>query len=118
MEMTMSQIEKIAIQIANDLKQIKTRRVRALRKHSLSEQNRFAVTMVEIEKLEANMTRHLKQIEKIREEREDKICGICYDCEATCKLDCVHKLCEKCYPKMDSCPFCRKKKHTYGKTTT
>jgi hypothetical protein len=77
MEMTMSQIEKIAIQIANDLKQIKPRR-----------QNRFAVTMVKIEKLEANMTRHLKQIEKRREEREDKICGVCYDCEATCKLDC------------------------------
>ena len=64
--------------------------------------------MTNIEKLEANITSNLKQIEKRREEREDKICGVCYDCEATCKLDCVHKLCEKCYPKMDSCPFCRK----------
>jgi hypothetical protein len=97
MEMTMSQIEKIAIQIANDLKQIKTRR-----------QNRYIKTMTNIEKLEANITSNLKQIEKRREEREDKICGVCYDCEATCKLDCVHKLCDKCYPKMDSCPFCRK----------
>ena len=36
------------------------------------------------------------------------MCGVCYDCEATCKLDCVHKLCERCYPMMDKCPFCRK----------
>jgi hypothetical protein len=75
--------------------------------------------MTNIEMLEANITSNLKQIEKRvcarrkhslreRNERDDKICGVCYDCEATCKLDCVHKLCEKCYPKMDSCPFCRK----------
>ena len=44
MYMTMNQIEKIAIQIANDLKQIKTRR-----------QNRYKVTMINIEKLGANL---------------------------------------------------------------
>ena len=97
MEMTMSQIDKLAFQIANDLKQIKTRR-----------QNRYKVTMIKIEKLEANLTSNLKQIENRRKEREDKICGVCYDCEATCKLDCVHKLCDPCYPMMDKCPFCRK----------
>jgi len=106
MTMNMNQIEKIAFQIANGLKQIKAQR-----------QNRYKVIMVKIEKLEANITRHLKLIEKRQQERADKICGVCYDCEATCKLDCVHKLCDKCYPKMDSCPFCRKK-HMYGKTTT
>ena len=97
MTMTMSQIEKLAFQIANDLKQIKTRR-----------QNRYKVTMIKIEKLEANLTSHLKQIEKRRNERDDKICGVCYDCEATCRLDCVHKLCDRCYPMLNKCPFCRK----------
>ena len=77
MEMTMSQIEKIAIQIANDLKQIRNTTAKKIYK-----------TMTNIEKLEANITSNLKQIEKRREEREDKICGVCYDCEATCKLDC------------------------------
>ena len=43
MDMTMSQIEKIAIQIANDLKQIKTRR-----------QNRYIKTMTNIKLLKAN----------------------------------------------------------------
>ena len=53
MEMTMSQIDKLAIQIANDLnlKQIKTRR-----------QNRYNVTMIKIEKLGANITRDLQLI--------------------------------------------------------
>jgi hypothetical protein len=97
MKMTMSQIDKIAFQIANDLKQIKTQR-----------QNRYKVIMVKIEKLGANLTRHLKLIEKRQQERADKICGVCYDCEATCKLNCIHKLCERCYPMMEKCPFCRK----------
>ena len=48
MDMTMSQIEKLSFQIANDLKQIKTRR-----------QNRYKVTMINIEKLGANLTRNL-----------------------------------------------------------
>ena len=97
MTMNMNQIEKIAFQIANDLKQIKTRR-----------QTRYKMTMINIETLEANITGNLKQIEKRRKEREeDKTCGVCYDCEATCKLNCVHKLCERCYPMMDKCPFCR-----------
>ena len=50
----------------------------------------------------------LKLIQQRREEREDKICGVCYDCQATCKVDCSHKVCQHCYTKMDSCPFCRK----------
>ena len=97
MTMNMSEVEKIAFQIANDLKQIKTQR-----------QNRYKVIMVKIEKLGANLARHLKLIEKRQQERADKICGVCYDCEATCRLDCMHKICERCYPMMDKCPFCRK----------
>ena len=49
MEMKLSQIEQLAIQIANDLKQIKTRR-----------QNSYKVTMINIEKLGANLTRKPK----------------------------------------------------------
>ena len=63
MKMTLSQIEKIAIHIANDLKQY-----------------RYKKTMTNIEKLEANITRDPTQTEGRRKEREeDKICDVCYD---------------------------------------
>ena len=42
------------------------------------------------------------------QEREDKLCGVCYDEEATCKLNCLYKSCSHCFPMTDTCPFCRK----------
>ena len=93
----MSQIDKLAFQIANDLKRIKTRR-----------QNRYKVTIIKIEKLEASLTSNLKQIKSRQSEREDKICCVCYDGEATCKLNCIHRLCSQCFPLCNGiCTFCR-----------
>ena len=53
-------------------------------------------------------TKELNIIKDRIQEREDKLCGVCYDEEATCKLNCVHKLCSTCFPMTDKCPFCRK----------
>ena len=37
-----------------------------------------------------------------------EICEICYENENNQKLFCKHKLCKKCFAKVDKCPFCRR----------
>ena len=60
-------------------------------------------------KLENQLTQHCTIIAERRKGREDKLCGVCYDSEATCQLNCVHKLCETCFGECEACPFCRTK---------
>ena len=63
-----------------------------------------------IKKLERQIAKELDIIKHRIQEREDKLCGVCYDCEATYKLsNCVHKLCVRCVPSCNNiCPFCRR----------
>ena len=63
-----------------------------------------------IKKLERQIAKELEIINLRIQEREDKLCGVCYDCEATYKLsNCVHKLCVRCVPSCNNiCPFCRR----------
>jgi len=61
-----------------------------------------------VRKLEVQVDRELKQIQLRKQEREDKLCGVCFNREAICKLNCPHKLCNRCYPMLVTCPFCRK----------
>ena len=63
-----------------------------------------------IKELERQIAKELKIIKHRIQEREDKLCGVCYDCEATYKLsNCVHKLCVRCVPSCNNiCPFCRR----------
>ena len=37
-----------------------------------------------------------------------EICEICYEHKNDRKLFCNHKLCGKCFAKVDKCPFCRR----------
>ena len=63
-----------------------------------------------IKKLERQIANELEIINLRIQEREDKLCGGCYDCEATYKLsNCVHRLCVRCVPSCNNiCPFCRR----------
>ncbi len=45
---------------------------------------------------------------KRKQDEEDKICCVCYECEADQPLKCSHKLCPTCYDKLTQCPLCRK----------
>ena len=45
---------------------------------------------------------------KRKQDEEDKICCVCYECEADQPLKCSHKLCPTCYDKLTKCPMCRK----------
>ena len=40
-----------------------------------------------IKKLERQIAKELKLIQLRISDREDKLCGVCYDCEATFKLN-------------------------------
>ena len=60
-----------------------------------------------LNKLQNKTNKELNIIKDRIQEREDKLCGVCYDEEATCKLNCVHKLCSNCFPMTDKRPFCR-----------
>jgi hypothetical protein len=61
-----------------------------------------------LNKLQNKTNKELNIIKDRIQEREDKLCGVCYDEEATCKLNCVHKLCSHCFPMCNGiCPFCR-----------
>ena len=44
---------------------------------------------------------------KRKQDDEDKICCVCYECEADQPLKCSHKLCPTCYDKLTQCPLCR-----------
>jgi hypothetical protein len=44
---------------------------------------------------------------KRKQDEEDKICCVCYECEADQPLKCSHKLCPTCYDKLTQCPLCR-----------
>ena len=44
---------------------------------------------------------------KRKQDEEDKICCVCYECEADQPLKCSHKLCPTCYDKLTQCPSCR-----------
>ena len=35
-------------------------------------------------------------------------CNICYEDEATCSLNCAHKVCKACYNEIKLCPLCRR----------
>jgi hypothetical protein len=61
-----------------------------------------------IEQAENNVQTLKEQFTKYKEKTEDKLCGVCYDLEATCKLNCVHRVCKECAERIDKCPFCRK----------
>jgi hypothetical protein len=45
---------------------------------------------------------------KRKQDEEDQICCVCYECEADQPLKCSHKLCPTCYDKLTQCPLCRK----------
>ena len=60
-----------------------------------------------VDRLSNKYNKHLKIIKDMIQEREDKICGVCYDQEANCKLNCIHRLCHKCVKHINKCPFCR-----------
>ena len=38
---------------------------------------------------------------------KDKVCCVCYEGVADQLLQCGHKLCQDCYPKLNKCPICR-----------
>ena len=63
-----------------------------------------------IKKLERQIAKELEIIKHRIQEREDKSCGVCYDCEATFNVDhCVRKLCVRCAPACNNiCTFCRR----------
>jgi hypothetical protein len=44
---------------------------------------------------------------KRKQDEEDKLCCVCYECEADQPLKCSHKLCPTCYDKLTQCPLCR-----------
>jgi hypothetical protein len=45
---------------------------------------------------------------KRKQDEEDKLCCVCYECEADQPLNCSHKLCLTCSTRVDKCPLCRK----------
>ena len=49
-----------------------------------------------LEALQNKTNKELNLIKDRIQEREDKLCGVCYDEEATCKLACIYKSCKKC----------------------
>ena len=65
-----------------------------------------------VERLSNAYNTHLIKLKEIIQERNDKICGVCYDLEADFQLKCIHKLCEKCSKLVNKCPFCRMEFHT------
>ena len=93
---TMSYIRKLEIVIKNEMQ-----------KYNKLKIQRFSLNMKYLNKLQNKTNKDLNLIEDRIQEREDKLCGVCYDEEATCKLSCVHKLCKKCTLHVNRCPFCR-----------
>jgi hypothetical protein len=68
-----------------------------------------------VDRLSNAYNTHLFKIKELIQERNDKICGVCYDLEADCKLNCVHKLCKECVCRVNKCPFCRVAYHQNSK---
>ena len=94
---TMSYIRKLEIVIKNEMQ-----------KYNKMKIQRFSLNMKYLNKLQNKTNKELNIIKDRIQEREDKLCGVCYDEEATCKLNCVHKLCSHCFPMCNGiCPFCR-----------
>ena len=60
-----------------------------------------------LDALQSKINEHLKILEVRRQEREMKLCGVCYDRDADYQLKCVHKLCNTCGTIVSRCPFCR-----------
>ena len=48
-----------------------------------------------------------EKMAKRKQDDEDKICCVCYECEADKPLKCSHKLCPTCYDKLTQFPLCR-----------
>jgi hypothetical protein len=63
-----------------------------------------------IQGIEDDQPRFNKWCEKMakrKQDDEDKLCCVCYECEADQPLKCSHKLCPTCYDKLTQCPLCR-----------
>ena len=93
----MSYIRKPGIVIRNEMQTYNKLKV-----------HRFSLNMKYLNRLQIKTNKDVNIIEDRILEREDKLCGVCYDEEATCKLNCIHKLCSNCFPMTDKCPFYRK----------
>ena len=92
----MSYIRKLEIVIRTEMQ-----------KYNKLKIQRFSLNMKYLNKLQNKTNKELNIIKDRIQEREDKLCGVCYDEDATCKLNCVHKLCKKCALHVNRCPFCR-----------
>ena len=75
----MSYIRKLEIVIRTEM-----------RKYNKLKIQRFSLNMKYLNKLHHKTNKELNIIKDRIQEREDKLCGVCYDEEATCKLNCVH----------------------------
>ena len=89
------------------------RKLEIVIKHEMQKYNkmniqRFSLNMKYLHKLQNKTDKELNLIKDRIQEREGELCGVCYDEEATCKLNCVHKLCSHCFPMTDKCTVCRK----------
>jgi hypothetical protein len=63
-----------------------------------------------IQGIEDDQPRFDKLCEKMakrKQDDDDKLCCVCYECEADQPLKCSHKLCPTCYDKLTQCPLCR-----------
>ena len=60
-------------------------------------------------KLCVNLSAFAEDLEKrIAEDEENNTCCVCYELFDSVPLNtCCHKLCSKCYDKLDTCPMCR-----------
>ena len=83
----MNYIRKLEIVIRTEMQKYKKMKIQ-----------RFSLNMKYLDKLQNKTNKEVKIIKDRIQEREDKLCGVCYDEEATCKLKCVHKLCSHCFP--------------------
>jgi len=93
----MSHIRKLEIVIKNEMQ-----------KYNKLKIQRFSLNLKYLNKLQHKTNKELNIINLRVQEREDRLRGVCYDEEATCKLNCVHKLCSHCFPMCNGiCPFCR-----------
>ena len=53
------------------------------------------------------INKHDPLVKDYFEKEHDKICCVCLDGVADRQLNCVHKLCELCYNRLNKCPLCR-----------
>ena len=62
-----------------------------MQKYNKLKIQRFSLNMEYLNTLQHKSKNDLNIIKDRIQEREDRVCGVCYDEEATCKLTCIHK---------------------------